>query len=1076
MTTLTASEVAVPVREKKRLTSEMQLTLRLLAFSFFGLGLPRVFTSTAAHTLFIETYGPKLIPYAYLAEALLVPVFGHFYIKADEKFSLRTLIAGSMVIDFVVLIGLWFGFTFVEARPIAFFGMVWFETEFVFCSLWLWGMATQLMTLRQGKRLFGYISAGEPTAVILGGLLTPWILSHFHPQSLFLLSAFGVGMGILLVFNITATFKAQKDAEGGEEEETTEIASGRKWYSDRYVQVLVGIVIISQFAYFFTDSAFYLEAGARFPEEADLGAFIGKYMAAVGVVSLITSLFVSGPLVKRFGLKSALLLLPIMLVSTAAMASVLGIGFGAAGAVFWVVVVMKTIDQSVRYTVDKTSSVTLYAPLPAAQRNQVQTALESVIEPLVGGASGLILAGLVQYLGFGSVAVVTIVLVVTAAWVVLVIVQDRYYQKALRKALHARRMGAGQLTVEDPEAIAVIVESLDSDDVGQVLNGLSLVERIDGHDLAATYRRLLDHPAADVRRDVLRRIEALGPESGLDALVLARLSSETEPVLRAQVLRTLAALDPDGAIDHLEPFLTATDEPVRREAFVGLLRHGGIEGILCAGEPLLAALRSPDAEERRFAAGVLEGTHSPGFARALTRLLADPEAAVRAAALRAVGVAQTPSMWPRTVGLLADRVDHVSRTAAEILATAGDAAVPPLVALLDDRTMPMHARCSAARVLGEIGTDAARVQLIPRLELEDRKVADAVLFAIPARDANPDAATATRLMAHLGRVLRNAACATAWRASLTAEPLVGVEPVLQRALGDQFEDDLRAVFRLITLIYPEAGLGDTWHNFRFGDPARKAVAMEALEVALRNEYRVPILALIEHETDASRLAALPPALRPPVAPSAALPMSIAEQPANVILPWTRLAACYSAKTLGVAPTQPTAGSPIAADPLCLELFDHRPRGGDVLTIEKVLVLRNTPIFAAVREEHLVFVAQHAEPVELPQDAVLFEQGDLGNSMFVVVDGRLRIYTGDRTLAEIGTREVVGEMAAVDPEARSASVRAVEPSLLLRISHQNLQLLMDHDPDVARGIIKVLCTRLRNVSPKPAAPAAPAVAK
>ena len=114
-------------------------------------------------------------------------------------------------------------------------------------------------------------------------------------------------------------------------------------------------------------------------------------MAAVGVISLITSLFVAGPLVKNFGLRSALLLLPTLLVATSIMASFLGIGFGAAAAVFWVVVAMKTIDQSVRYTVDKTSSVTLYAPLPADQRNSVQTALESVIEPLVGGVSGLLL-------------------------------------------------------------------------------------------------------------------------------------------------------------------------------------------------------------------------------------------------------------------------------------------------------------------------------------------------------------------------------------------------------------------------------------------------------------------------------------------------------------------------------------------------------------------------------------------------------------------------------------------------------------------------------------------------------------
>jgi hypothetical protein len=1056
----------IPARQKRRLSVEMQLTLRLMLFSFFGLGLPRVFTSTAAHTLFIDAYGPKLIPYAYLAEALLVPLFGHLYIKADEKFSLRSLIAGSMAIDLFMLVALWFGFTFVEAKPVAFVGMVWFETEFVFCSLWLWGMATQLMTLRQGKRLFGYISAGEPTAVILGGLLTPLLLHYVGPQDLFLLSALGVAVGIVLVFNITKTFKPQRDAEGGEHEETTAISGGRKWYSDRYVQVLVGIVVISQFAYFFTDSAFYLEAGNRFPEEADLGAFIGKYMAAVGVVSLITSLFVSGPLVKRFGLKSALLMLPIMLASTAAVASVLGIGFGAAGAVFWVVVVMKTIDQSVRYTVDKTSSVTLYAPLPAAQRNQVQTALESVIEPVVGGISGLLLALFVQLLGFGSVAVVTVVFVVTAAWVMLVVIQDRFYQKALRTALQARRMGDGQLTVEDPAAIAVIMEALESDEVGEVLNGLSLAERIPNFNVIACYHRLIAHPAPEIRHDVLSRIERLGFGSVPAAIVAERIRVESDPVLRSEALRTFATLDPDGALDCLEPYLTSPDEPMRREAYVGLLRHGGIEGILCAGEPLLLALRSDDAEERRFAASVLEGTHSPGFARALTKLMVDPEASVRSAALRAVGVAQTPSMWPSAVALLNDEIGDVSRTAASILATAGDAAVEPLVDLLDSEDVRSEARRLAARVLGEIGSERARGELVLRLALHDRKIAESVLFAIPVTHASQDDTTQKRLMTRLGEILQDAAHATAWRTTLTVTPLPDIDLVLHRALGDQIEDDIRSIFRLLTLIYPEARLSDTYQSFRFGDPARKAVAMEALEIALRNEYRAAVLAFIEHESDGERLQALPVAMRSEAIASNDLPTYIAMQPASLVSPWTRAASLYSAIQLGQLSTLTLAGAPFMTEPLCREMIDNRKGRTDVLTIEKVLLLRNTPIFSAVREEHLVDVAQRAEPVELAKDAVLFTAGDMGNSMFVVVDGRIRIHIGDKTLAELGAREVVGEMAAVDPEARSASVSAMESSLLLRISNQNLELLIDQDPDVARGIIKVLCFRLRQSAAKP----------
>ncbi len=1067
MTSLAVDDTGQTGRSR-RLSDEMLLTIALLAFSFVGVGLPRVFTATAAETLFIGTYGAKFLPYTYLAEALLIPVLGHLYMKADEKFGIRNLVLGSMIVDVIVQTMLWSGYGVAHIHQLAFFGPIWGEVEFVFCSLWLWGMATRLMTLRQGKRLFGYISAGEPVAIILAGTLTPFILEFLSPQGLFLLSGISVALGLLLVMFILKRFTLHSHAESEDEDEATESASDKKWYLNRYVQVLVAIVVISQLAYFFADNAFYLEAGARFPDEEQLGAFIGKFMAAVGVLSLIVSLFVSGPLAKRFGLRTALLLLPLLLASTAAIGSLLGLSFGAGALVFWAVVIVKTLDQSLRYTIDKTSSVTLYAPLPAGLRHQVQAVLESLIEPIVGGVSGLILALFVQFLGFGTIGIMIMIFLIAAAWFVLVFVQDRYYQGSLRSALRARRMGAGQLTVEDPSAIAVIMEALVSQNTGEVLNGIALAGRIVDFDIVGCYRGLLEHPAPEIRHDVLRRIEVLGPGSMPAQVILARVQQEFDPTLRAEALRTLATLDPDNALDNLESYLSSSDEPVRREAFVGLLRHGGIEGILRAGEPLLEALRSPDADQRRFAASVLEGTHSPGFSRALTNLMADPEASVRAAALRAVGVAQTPSMWPRAVALLNDEIGDVSRTAASILVTAGDPAVGPLIDFLDDPSARQEARRLAARVLGEIGTDKARVHLLVRLDQTDRKIAEAVLFAIPKQTANPDEATAKIFMNRLGEILQDAAHATSWRATLGASPLPDIDPVLYRALGDQIDDDIKSIFNLLTLIYPEDKLDDAYRNFRYGDPSLKSVAMEALEVALRNEYRTAVLAFIEHDTDASRQLALPPSMRSETVESIELPAFIAAQPASLVSPWTRAASLYSVIGLDRLSTLPTNGFPLLDEPLCRELIEFHAKRGDMLTIEKVLILRNTPIFSAVREEHLVDVAQRAEPIELAQDAVLFHQGDAGNSMYVVVDGRIRIYAGNHTIAELGAREVVGEMAAVDPEARSASVCALEPTLLLRISNQNIELLIDHDPDVARGIIKVLCARLRLSGAKPAA--------
>jgi CRP-like cAMP-binding protein len=82
-------------------------------------------------------------------------------------------------------------------------------------------------------------------------------------------------------------------------------------------------------------------------------------------------------------------------------------------------------------------------------------------------------------------------------------------------------------------------------------------------------------------------------------------------------------------------------------------------------------------------------------------------------------------------------------------------------------------------------------------------------------------------------------------------------------------------------------------------------------------------------------------------------------------------------------------------------------------------------------------------------------------MYVVVDGRIKVHSGEKTLTELGPHGVVGEMAALDPEPRSATITAISHSLLLRINHERLQLLIEHNPNMAGSIIKVLCARLRD---------------
>jgi CRP-like cAMP-binding protein len=134
----------------------------------------------------------------------------------------------------------------------------------------------------------------------------------------------------------------------------------------------------------------------------------------------------------------------------------------------------------------------------------------------------------------------------------------------------------------------------------------------------------------------------------------------------------------------------------------------------------------------------------------------------------------------------------------------------------------------------------------------------------------------------------------------------------------------------------------------------------------------------------------------------------------------------------------------------------------MLTVEKVIFLRGVEIFTSVHDEYLADVARRMKEVHLAAGETLFKKGDTGTLMYVIFRGKIRIHIENRVLAELGELEVLGEMAALDPEPRSASATAVEDTYLLSLSHHDLRHLMEIDVEVASGLIRTLCRRLRQV--------------
>ena len=132
----------------------------------------------------------------------------------------------------------------------------------------------------------------------------------------------------------------------------------------------------------------------------------------------------------------------------------------------------------------------------------------------------------------------------------------------------------------------------------------------------------------------------------------------------------------------------------------------------------------------------------------------------------------------------------------------------------------------------------------------------------------------------------------------------------------------------------------------------------------------------------------------------------------------------------------------------------------MLLIEKVMILKGVQIFEETSEEILAEIAGALEELELAEGETVFQKGDAGDSMYVIVEGQVRVFDGERTINLLGEREIFGELALLDPEPRSASCAAATDTRLFRLDAETFSQLMAGNIEIVRGVLHVLCERLR----------------
>lgn len=136
-------------------------------------------------------------------------------------------------------------------------------------------------------------------------------------------------------------------------------------------------------------------------------------------------------------------------------------------------------------------------------------------------------------------------------------------------------------------------------------------------------------------------------------------------------------------------------------------------------------------------------------------------------------------------------------------------------------------------------------------------------------------------------------------------------------------------------------------------------------------------------------------------------------------------------------------------------------------VERVLILKGADLLKDVGPRHLLGLAEMAQEIEISKGDTLYEEDDPADALYMVVEGRVRLSTGDRTTSEVGPGEAFGTWALVDDSRRGHRAECTEDGLALALQRDDFYDRAAGDLTLLQEVLRVLAKRLRSlVSDRP----------
>ena len=804
------------------------------------------FLKPARDSLFLIEIGPKDLPYVYILLAVVSIPVTQLLTSMMKRNSIKSVIIwtlGILAVNILLLRWLfqydmpWIYMTFY----------IWVGIFGILVISLFWILANSVFKPAQSKRIFPFLTLGAILGAISGSEASSLVVTLGGVSTENLLYICLVLLAFCMIILWLLPVESEK-GPGSDEytQEASAVKAAKKIIQSPY-QLMVALMIgLTMMTTTFTDYQFKALAFDAYPAKSDLTSFMGTFYAGISLASLGIQVLLSTQIIKRLGLRGAILSRPVGMMAGAVLMAI--------EPVLASVVILNGVDGATRYSIDKTGRELLFLPLSQNVKEQTKIFIDIFVDRFSRGLGGVLLLGFIAIFNWSVYLLTYVVITLLLVWIILGIKARRGYVNKFRHSVQKQLIGTDSiaLNLDEPTIYSVIKESLQSESESQILHTLYLLEEADVDKVAGELRELLYHSSRDIKLKALQLLQDVDTLNLTDEI--KELLSDSDPEIRLETIYYLCRHSREDPTTVIKSYLSHDDTKLRSAALGCASKHGGSATDLVEPDFFDRLLDQHGKDETVIKAQIAEALgyiEDDKIARKyLTKLLDDKHPAVVKKAIASMGRQQNDRFIPELINRLSDK--EYRNEIRKALAAFGTDYLILYKDRFFDSSLDLEVRKGIPGIFAYLPQQKTVDQLLAMIDIEHPDLRYHIIKTL-----NKLVLRDSELVMSSGKireVIRQEALKFFKLLAIKdLQPADRPNRILLKALEEKMAQTQERLFRLLGLIYDAKDMFGTYLALQSLSSEKRSAAIEFLDNILEPADRRYVFPIADDLTDDEKL-------------------------------------------------------------------------------------------------------------------------------------------------------------------------------------------------------------------------------